>query len=442
MKRAFLSGLSVAALLAASAVPLPAADLVLLGATVHPVSGPEIPDCTLVVEGTRITALGRGLAVPPGAPVLDVAGLHVYPALLDANTVLGLVEVSSVPGTVDISEMGDINPNVRAEVAINPESEILPVTMANGILSAMIAPRGGTIAGTAAVIRLSGWTWEDMTIASPVGLVINWPDMRVQRGPNARPEEEQIEQRDGRLRELRAAFADARAYVQAVGAEGTRGIPVHDRDPRWEAMRPVLDGKIPVLVAADDILQIRAALKFTEEEKLRLVLLANGDVWRVAPELAARHIPVILGPTHELPSRRWEPYDEPFTVAKKLHEAGVRFCFSYGASAFSAAHARNLPYQAAMAAAYGLPKEEALRGVTQYAAEILGVSDRLGTLEPGKEATFIVTDGDPLEIRTQVKRAFMAGREIDLHTRHTRLYEKYHARPRPAANLEPAAAQR
>ena len=437
----FLS-IVLAAALGALAAPLQAEPLVLVGGTVHPVSGPPIPDCTLVVDGTTIIALGSGLAAPLGANVQDVAGLHVYPALLDANTVLGLVEVSSVPGTVDISEMGDINPNVRAEVAINPESEILPVTMANGILTAMIAPRGGLIAGTAAVIRLSGWTWEDMTIASPVGLVINWPEMRLQKGANARPEEEQVEQRDGKLRALRAAFANARAYVQAVGAEGGRGIPVHDRDPRWEAMRPVLEGKIPVLVAADDILQLRAALKFADEEKLRLVLLSNGDVWRLAPELAARQIPVILGPTHELPSRRWEPYDEPFTVAKKLHEAGVRFCFSYGASAFSAAHARNLPYQAAMAAAYGLPKEEALKGVTQYAAEILGVADRLGTLEAGKEATFIVTDGDPLEIRTQVVRAFMAGREIDLHTRHTRLFEKYRSRPRPEANLEPAAAQR
>lgn len=410
-----------------------AGKLALVGGTIHPVSAPPIADGTLVLDGATIVAVGQDVAIPPDARVQNISGLHVYPALLDANTVLGLVEVSSVPGTVDVSEMGDINPNVRAEVAINPESDLLPVTMANGILVAMTAPRGGLIAGTAAVIRLQGWTWEDMTLAAPVGLMVNWPDMRIQRGTGASPEDKQIEQRDARLRALRGAFADARAYVQAVAAEGERGVPVHDRDPRWEAMRPVLDGTIPVLVAAGDLLQIRAALQFAAEENVRLVLLASHDVWRVADELAARRIPVILGPTHALPARRWEAYDEPFTVAQKLYAAGVRFCFSYGDNAFSAAHARNLPYQAATAAAYGLPPDEALRAVTQYPAEILGVADRLGTLDAGKEATFIVTDGDPLEIRTHVQRAFMAGREIDLGTRHTRLYDKYRSRPLPVA---------
>jgi len=433
--------LGAAAAVALMASVAQAEFVALVGGTIHPVSGPPIENATLVMSDARILGLGRDIEVPAGARVEDVTGLHVYPALVDANTVLGLVEVSSVPGTVDVSEMGDVNPNVRAEIALNPDSEILPVTMANGILVAMVAARGGLIAGTAAVIRLQGWTWEDMTIESPVGLVVNWPSMRIDHSAAAKPEDKQIEERDTKLRTLHAAFADARAYVKAVSAEGTRGIPQHDRDTRWEAMRPVLEGKIPLMVAANEIQQIRAALKFAEDEDLRLVLLSSGDVWRVADELAARQIPVILGPVHDLPDRRWEPYDSPFTVAMKLHRAGVRFCFAYGADAFSAAHARNLPYQAATAAAYGLPPEEALRGVTQYAAEILGVGDRLGTLEAGKEATLIVTDGDPLEIRTQVKRAFMAGREVDLANRHTRLYEKYRHRPPPAAAQTPVAGR-
>jgi len=317
------------------------------------------------------------------------------------------------------------------------------VTRANGILVAMTAPRGGLISGTAAVIRLGGWTWEDMTLKAPVGLMVDWPDMRVRTGPNAPPREKQIEDRDAKLRSLRQTFADARAYMVARDAEGKRGVPVHDRDPRWEAMLPALRREIPVMVAADDIQQIRAALRWTESENLRLVLLSGGDVWRLAPELASRNIPVILEPVHELPRRRWEPYDTPFTTAAKLHAAGVRFCFSYGANAFSAAHARNLPYQAAMAAAYGLPPEEALKGVTQYAADILGVADRLGTLEAGKEATLIVTDGDPLEIRTNVQRAFLAGKELDLDNRHRRLYEKYRNRPQSAQTAtEPAITHR
>ncbi len=434
--------LLVAVALLGMAMTARAETVALVGATVHPVRTPSIEGGVVLVEGTDIVAVGRDVRVPAGARVVDVSGLHVYPSLVDANTVLGLVEINSVPGTVDISEMGDINPNVRAEIAINPDSEILPVTIANGVLVAMTAARGGMIAGTAAVIRLQGWTWEDMTLASPVGLVIQWPSMRIRRDPDSPAEDKQREQRDEKLRALYQAFADARAYVQAVDAEGRKGVPEHDRDPRWEAMRPVLAGAIPIMVAADEIQQIRAALRFAEEQNLKLVLLSGGDVWRLADELAARHIPVVLEPTHTLPERRWEPYDTPFTVAKKLYDAGVRFCFSYGADAFSAAHARSLPYQAAMAAAYGLPKDEALRGVTQYAAEILGVGSRLGTLEAGKEATLIVTDGDPLEIRTRVLRAFMAGRELDLSNRHARLYEKYRNRPRATAKPEPAITER
>jgi imidazolonepropionase-like amidohydrolase len=419
----------------ATVSPVTAELVAIVGGTVHPVNAPSIQNGTVLIDGTDIVAVGRNVRVPSNARLKNVRGLHVYPSLVDPNTALGLVEVNSVSGTVDVSEMGDINPNVRAEVAINPDSEILPVTMANGILVAMTAPRGGLIAGTAAVIRLEGWTWEDMTIAAPVGLLVNWPNMRIDTRPKARPKEKQIEARDENLRKLREAFADARAYMKALDAEGGKGIPMHDRDPRWEAMLPALRGEVPVLVSVGDIVQIRAALRWVEEEAVRIVLMTSGwrgsDVWRVADELAARDIAVILGPVHQLPRRRWEPYDTPFTVARKLHEAGVRFCFSYGASTFSAAHARNLPYQAATAAAYGLPKHEALRGVTQYAAEILGVGDRFGTLEVGKEATLIVTDGDPLEIRTNVHHAFMAGVELDLGNRHERLYEKYRNRPRP-----------
>jgi imidazolonepropionase-like amidohydrolase len=415
----------------------------LVGATVHPVSGPAIEDAVLVMDGTTIVSVEASGSPPAGATIVDVSGLHVYPGMIDPNSVLGLVEISSVPGTRDISELGEINPNVRPEVAINPDSELLPVTMSNGVLTSMIAPRGGIIAGTAAVIRLEGWTWEDMTIQAPVGMLVNWPRMRIADTDNDKRRKKQIEQRDENMKLLRQAFADARAYQKALEAEGSRGIPQHDRDPRWEAMLPVLRKEIPVMISTrGDLEDLRAILRWTQEEDLDVVLIAGGDVWRVADELAQRDIPVILHQTQALPMRRWEPYDAPFTIAAKLHQAGVRFCFSYGSNGFAAAHARNLPYQAATAAAYGLPRDEALRGVTQSTAEILGVADRLGTLEVGKEATLIVTDGDPLEIRTQVLGAYMAGRKLDLDDRHKRLYEKYRARPRPGSNAEEAITER
>ena len=428
-----ITGAVLAVLLGFAAPGAGRAEVVVLrGATVHPVSGPDLPGATVVLDGERIAAVGPGVEPPSGARLVDVAGLHVYPGLIDANTVLGLVEITSVSGTVDVNETGDLNPNARAEVALNADSDLLPVTRAGGVLVAMSCLRGGLIAGTAAVFRLHGWNWEDMTVRAPVGMLVNWPRMRVDRSADARPPvDEQVQERDARLRLLREAFANARAYFKAHGAEGEKGIPAHQRDPRWEALGPVLRGEIPVLVAADDASQIRAALRWAQEEKVRLVLLSGGDVADFAAELARLRVPVILDPAWTLPQRHWEPYDEPFTIAARLHAAGVRFCFSTGGSSFGASNSRNLPHHAAVAVAHGLPREAALQAMTAWSAEILGVGDRLGTLEAGKEATLLVTDGDPLDIRTHVVRAFIAGHEVSLENRQTRLWEKYRSRPAP-----------
>jgi imidazolonepropionase-like amidohydrolase len=426
---------SCVALLLAAWIPGAAqAEVVALrGATVHTVSGPTIDNGTVVMDGGRITAVGASVAVPAGARVIDLSGLHLYPSFIDANSVLGLTEIGSVRGTVDISETGDVNPNARAEVALNADSDLLPVARAGGILVAMACPRGGLVAGSAAVFRLEGWNWEDMVIRSPVGVLINWPNMRINRDPEAQPSaEEQTKSRDEKLRMLDNTFADARSYLKARDAEGQDGVPVHDRDPRWDSMVRVLKGEIPVLVSANDILQIRAALRWSQEQGVRMVLLSDGDVSQVADELKRRKVPVVLGPTWDLPMRRWQPYDAPFTIASTLHAAGVQFCFAGGGSGFTASNARNLPIEAANAVAYGLPRDVALRAMTLGAAEVMGVADRFGSIDVGKEATLIATDGDPLDIRFHVVRAFIAGRETSLETRQTRLWEKYRNRPLPA----------
>lgn len=418
-----------AAALGAAASPLPAAPLVVRGATVHTPSGAAAP-ADIVVDQGKIVAVGPNAPAPAGARVVDAAGLHAYPSLINGNTVLGLVEVSSVRGTVDVGEVGDINPNARAEVALNADSELLPVTRANGVLVAMTATRGGLISGTAAVLRMDGWNWEDLTVKAPVGMLVNWPDMRINREPDAQPApDEQVKNRDARLQLLRDAFANARAYWRAHEAETGKGIPAHDRDPRWEAMRPVLRGEIPVFVSADDILQIRAALQWSEQEDVRIVFLSGGDIGRVAGELARRRIAVILDPTFALPRRAWEPYDTAYTNAARLHAAGVKFCFGTSGGAFGAANARNLPYEAAGAVGYGLPAAAALQALTQDAADILGVGNRLGSIDAGKDATFFLSDGDPLDIRSHVVHAFIDGREIALDSRHTRLWQKYRSRP-------------
>jgi imidazolonepropionase-like amidohydrolase len=221
--------------------------------------------------------------------------------------------------------------------------------------------------------------------------------------------------------------------MRATEAEGKAGVPRHDRDPRWEAMIPALKGQIPVFIHASALNQIRAALRFADQESLKRVVLVGGyDAWRVADELRRRDIAVVLDPTLAEPRRIDEPYDAAFTPAGKLQRAGVRFCVSDGGQAFVAMNARNLPYNAAMAAAFGLPRDEALKSVTLYPAQILGVADKVGSIEVGKLADLIVTTGDPLEIETKVERVWTAGRESSMENRQTRLFHKYDSRPRGA----------
>jgi imidazolonepropionase-like amidohydrolase len=248
-----------------------------------------------------------------------------------------------------------------------------------------------------------------------------------------RSEEEQRRSRDAMIDSLKLAFDDARAYWKARAAESRDGVPRHDRDVKWEALGKALRGEIPVLIHASALNQIRAALRFVDEQKLAKVVLVGGDdAWRVADEIKRRDIAVICGATLELPARRDEPYDDAMALPGKLAAAGVRFCISDGGGPFTAPNARNLPYHASMAAAYGLPKEEALKGVALYPAQILGVADKLGSLEPGKIADVIVTNGDPLEIATTVEQVYIAGKAVSMETRQTRLFHKYDERPRGA----------
>jgi imidazolonepropionase-like amidohydrolase len=395
----------------------------LVGGTVHTVSGSVLENATILFENGKITAIGNNVTIPANAERLDISGKHVYPSLIDAYTTLGLVEIGAVRATRDLAEAGAVNPNVRAEVALNPDSELLPVARANGIALALTVPQGGIISGSSALIMLDGWTWEQMTLKTPVGLHVNWPWMTIRRAWWIREsEEEQRKQMNENLRKIRDTFAEARAYMKAKQAEQQKGVPYHDTDSRWEAMIPVLEKKVPVFVNANEIKQIQAAMQWAEDEDVKLVVVGGHDSWRVTDLLKTKDIPVVYGPVHDMPNRRWEAYDTPFTTPMKLQQAGVRFCI---AGFEEPAHVRNLPYHAATAAAYGLPTEEALKAITLYSAQILGVDDRVGSIEVGKDATLIVTDGDPLEIKTQVLQEFIQGRKIDLGNKHRALYEKY-----------------
>ncbi|MDX1390691.1 MAG: amidohydrolase family protein, partial [Acidobacteriota bacterium] len=295
---------------------------------------------------------------------------------------------------------------------------------------------GGLISGTSALIRLEGWTWEDLVVVSPAAMHIQWPSFRTRRAPTFGPvasEEDQKKQREERLKEIRDTFDAARAYARARRADGNGGERA-EIDPALEAMLPVIDGDIPVVLHANEIRQIRSAVEWAGEEGVGAILAGNGDVGRMAEPLAEKDVPVIVTSVLATPDREDEPYDAAFVLPLKLHEAGVRFCISTGGGGFGTSNARNLPYHAAMAAAFGLDREEAMRSITRYPAEILGVGDVLGTLAPGKSASLVIADGDLLEIRTNVLRVFIDGREIDVDdNKHDRLYDKYRQRPKLAA---------
>lgn len=417
----------LAALCVAAALPAAGEDVLLLrGATIHPVTTAEIPGGSILIRGGRIAEVGAKVAAPKGAQVVDLKGLHIYPGMIDAATQLGMTEVPGVAETNDISELGLFKPQLRALAAVNPSSEHIPVTRANGITTVLVQPGGGIIAGQAALIHLDGWTWEEMRLRAPVAMRIDFPQIAAAGAPGAASltYTESKRRYEEQLRGLDEFFEEARRYRQAKTAGGS-GFAA---DLKFEAMLPVVEGTLPVLIRAVRERTIRAALDFARRQKLRMILHEGRDAWKVAAELQARNIPVVLGPTLDLPAEEDEPYDRVFTIPADLYKAGVKFAIAtFGPTAST--NPRSLPYQAAAAAAFGLTREQALRAVTIDAAEILGAGADIGSIEPRKLADLIVTDGDPLEIRTQVLRVFIAGKAVDLENKHHRLYEKYLARP-------------
>ena len=416
---------------APAAAPAPPAVFAIVGATIHPVAGPDIPNGTLVVRDGKIASVAPGAAPPAGVPVVDGTGRHVYPSLFPPLTDLGLEEISAVRQTLDVEELGEINPAARADVAMNLDSELLPVARSGGVLLAGITPGGGIISGSVAAMKLDGWTREDATLRAPAAITVEWPSLTIDRSPDARRSvKAQQKVRDEAVEKLKKAFRDARAYGRARAAEGAAGVPKHDFDPKLAALLPAIDGAVPVVVHAQRLAQIRDAVKWAAAEKLRLVVWGGADAWRMAGELASAGVPVIVESPLDLPQREDEPYDVQFSNAGLLDRAGVRVIFNEN----GAANVRNYPQLAATAVAYGFPRDKAVAALTLEPARVLGVDGRVGSLETGKDATFILTDGDILDLRSHVVGAYVDGRALDLTDRQKRLYERYRNRPRPAGS--------
>lgn len=396
----------------------------IVNATVHPISAESIEHGYIVFAKGVITEIGAGeYRGASGETIIhDADGLHVYPGLISADTTIGLSEIGAVRATNDQSEVGGMTPEVRACVAVNPDTALIPVTRANGILTALIVPQGGTVSGYASLIRMEGWTWEELAINDRAGLVIRWPRMRpIDAWWMRQSEEEQLKEAREALERLETTFADAAAYIKARDAADSR----HPLDLRLEAYRPALTGAAPVFIHANQASQIRSAVSWAVRHKFACVIVGGHEADQCLELLKAHDIPVIVVGTHRMPSRRDAAYDEAFSLPARLAEAGVRFCIATGEEP---AHERNLPHHAATAAAYGLDPDHALRAITLDTARILEVDDMLGAIEPGLAATLIVTTGNPLEITTDVLAAYVEGSRIDLGNKQIALNEKYRTR--------------
>ena len=397
--------------------------VVIRNAVIHPVSAPTIERGFVVFADGRITAVGSGDPPLVEAETIDAEGAHVYPGLIGASTGLGLAEHGAVRATRDEDEVGAVTPEVRAAVAVNPDSTLFPVARLNGLLVAATFPTGGAIPGRVSVLRLDGWTWESMAIDDAAALLVEWPRTRpIRAWWMDQSDEEQMDEATKRRAAVTEAFTAAEAYGKARAADGS--MPV---DLRWEAMLPFLpssDGKRgkPIFVEANDLDQIVEAVSFAVDRNLNLVLVGGRDARGCLDRLKKHDVPVIVTGTVGMPKRDDSPFDDPFTLPRDLEAAGVRWCLATGERL---GNERNLPYDAARAAAFGLDRAAALRSITLSAAEILGIDERYGSLEKGKSATLIVTTGDPMEITTQVRRAFIDGREIRLESKQTALAEKY-----------------
>jgi imidazolonepropionase-like amidohydrolase len=403
--------------------------IVIRNAKIVTVTGAVIERGSVLIRDGKIAEVGAKVTAPGNAKVIDATGLSVYPGMIDCGTQLGLTEIGSIQETHDTTELGDFNPHMRAIVAVQPHSELIPVARANGITTAITHPSGRLVSGQAALINLDGWTWQEMTVKAPAAMWMEYP--RAPRGRGAAFIQAEggagaTQLRDRQLASLREKIEDAQAYAKAKDARAAdKSLPPHPVDHVLEALIPVVKGEMPVLMVANGEREIKGAIEIADKYKLKLIISGAGDAWKVASTLKEKNIPVIIGPVTEVPGNEDDDYDVNYSLAAKLYKAGVKFAFQTD----DAAYVRNLPYQAGTSAAFGLPKDEALKAVTIYPAQIFGVDKLLGSVEVGKMANLIVTDGDPLEFKTSVKHMFINGKPVDLSTRHTRLYDKFNARP-------------
>ncbi len=399
-----------------------AKPIALMNGTIHVGNGQVIPNGVIIFDKGVITTVADATTVRlnmDGMEVISVAGKHVYPGFISPASTVGLEEIGAVRATVDKQEVGVLNSNVRALVAYNTDSEIIPTIRNNGVLLTQAMPEGGTVSGSSSIMQADGWNWEDAVLKADDGLWLTWPGYfaTVFDFTDFSRVIKKNEKRDEAIAALRATFADAKAYASQTGQS--------PKNLKLEAMRGLFSGQQNLYVRADYAKDILEAAQFARAVGVQKVVIVGAEeADRVAGFLAEQKVPVILSALHRLPNRPDEAVDLPYRMPGILQKAGVLVSLSYAGEWW---RTRNLPFQAGTAVGFGVTdREEALKMITSNTARILGIADKVGTLEAGKHATLFVSAGDALDMRTNVvERVFIRGRTTSLDDRHKRLYKQY-----------------
>ena len=398
-----------------------ATPVLLTGLTVHSVTSGVSTDTDVLIADGKIAAIGKDLAAPEGATVMALDGKHLYPGLIALANQLGLIEIEAVRSTDDSTEVTQTNPDIRAKVAYNADSEVIPTIRSNGFAYAMVYPSGSMLMGQSSLMQLDAWNYQDAVVADATGLHVRWPNASTLGSRwNPKPADEVRKANAEQLDALQQHFKDAKAYYDAEQAGLNHGI-----DSRWHQMLPVFKGERPLFVHADDERQIRQAMLLAKQYGLKLTIVGGRDSWRMADELAAANVAVIYTAPYGLPTRVDENFRQAFITPKVLQDAGVQYALSLDGYWDT----RNLVFAAGQAISYGLTPEQALRSVTINAAQIAGVADTIGSIEVGKAASLVVSDGDIFDyLGHKVTHLWIDGRAVDLNNRHKQLHDKYRQR--------------
>lgn len=396
--------------------------IIITGGTVHVGNGTVLENNgAIVVENGKITAVGNNAASDNNATVINASGKHIYPGLILASSNLGLQEITgSVRGTNDVFEIGDLNPNVRSIVAYNTDSRIINTLRSNGILLANVVPRGSVIGGSSSTVQLDAWTWEDAAYRTDYGMHFYMPSLFSRPNPFAaqfgqQPPVDPLKRGLEQIEGVKQFFREAKAWIQQPNKTTT--------NLKLDAVKGLFDKKQRLFIHCNIVKEMLIAIDFVKEFGFDVTLVGAQDSWQIADLLKQHNISVILQQTHNLPTLDDDDVDLPYKTPALLQKAGVLFALS---DEDGQTRGRNLPFNAGTSAAYGLTKEQALSSITLNAATILGIADRTGTIETGKDANLVISDGDILDMRSSIiTHAFIQGRAIDLNDKHKQLNERY-----------------